>query len=616
MPSRGRCSERTSYTIEIETRRGTINIIAIAAMRFPLFPGLSFLFALSIGMACAQQPPASLIQADTDYREGVAALNRDDLETARAKFEAVTRLAPAAEQGHSALGAVLVREGQWAAGTRELEKALAIKPGDGAAQLNLAMVYAQTGAYEKAIPLFAKLETAARAEQHPLGSATLAAYARSLAGAGQTRNAAAEMKQAVEQDSRNAQLHDDLGSLYAMERDWGPAEQQFQETVRLNNGSAGAHFHLGMVLQAEQKPGAQEELMKAYALAPSDPALALAVGRAISDAGHDAEAVPILEHALVLEPKSIAARYQLALVLQRSNRVQDAIELLKKVVAAEPKNSEALTNLGMALAQAHNATDGIPYLKRSVALNPKDPTAHQDLAAAYLQINQVDDAIAELKTAIGLAPDLPQLHYDLGTAYKLQDDAVDAIPELEKAEKLNPSGYEPAYVLGLLYMQVARYAEAAQQLEISLKLHPQNGEGWATLGSVYNKLDRLPEAVAALREAIKQQPNQADSHLILASVLVKQSDTAGAAQERKIAADLMRQHMNLQRAEVATNSGKSQLAKGNLDDAVVQFRDALSFDPNYAEAHLGLAEVLEAQGKMAEAASERARGEALQNKAK
>lgn len=584
-------------------------------MRFTLFPVLSVLIALSTGMTRAQGPPASLIQADRDYREGVAALNRNDLETARLKFEAVTRLAPSAEQGHSALGAVLAREGQWAAGTRELEKALAIKPSDGAAQLNLAMVYEQTGVYEKAIPLFAKLETAARSEQHPLSSTTLAAYARSLARTGQTRSAVAEMKQAVTQDGNNAQFHDDLGSLYAMERDWAPAEEQFQETIRLNGGSAAAHLHLGIVLQAEQKPGAQEELMRAYELAPNDPALALAVGRAVSDGGHDAEALPILEHAVASEPNSVAADYQLAVVQQRLNKVQDAIELFKKVVEAEPKNTEALTNLGMALAQAHDATDGIPYLKRSVALNPKNAIAHQDLAAAYLQINQIADAIVELKMAIEIAPDLPQLHYDLGTAYKLQDDAVDAIPELEKAEKLNPSAYEPAYVLGLLYMQVARYPEAAQQLEISLKLRPQNGEAWATLGSVYNKLDRLPDAVAALREAIKQEPNQGDSHLILAAVLVKQSDMAGAAQERKIAADLMRQHMNLQRAEVATNSGKSQLASGNLDDAIVQFRDALSFDPNYAEAHLRLAEALEKQGKEAEAASERARGEALKNKA-
>ena len=80
-------------------------------------------------------------------------------------------------------------------------------------------------------------------------------------------------------------------------------------------------------------------------------------------------------------------------------------------------------------------------------------------------------------------------------------------------------------------------------------------------------------------------------------------------QERKVAADLMRKHMNLQRAEVATNSGKSLLTNGKIDDAIVEFRDALSFDPSYAEAHLKLAAALEKQGKTAEAAAERAQAE-------
>jgi len=575
-------------------------------MRFRL-PHILLLLASVAGAAAgSQEPSATLRQADADYREGVEALNRNDLKTAQLKFETVVRLAPSAEQGHSALGAVLVREGQWAAGTRELEKALALKPNDSAAQLNLAMVYAQSGSASKAIPLFQKLDVDARNTQHPLNATVLSAYARSLAQSGQTHRAIIEMKEAIAQQSNNAQLRDELGSLYAMEKDWTPAEQEFLEAVRLNDELAIAHLHLALVLHAEQKPGAIEEYTRAYALAPGDPSTALAVGKALAEAGRDSDAVPVLEHDVALEPKSAEAAYQLALVLQRVDRVPDAIVLLKRVVEAEPQNGAALTNLGMALAQMHRATEGIPFLKKAVSINPNEPTARQDLAAAYIQINQIDDAIGELKAAIKLSPNSPQLHYDLGTAYKLQDDAADAIPELETAAQLNPAGYEPRYVLGLLYLQVGRYQDAAQQLESSLKLHPQNEDGWATLGSVYNKLDRLPEAASALRKAIDQMPDQSDSHLLLASVLVKQNDTAGAAAERKIAADLMRKHMNLQRAEVATNSGKSLLASGKIDDAIVQFRDALSFDPGYAEAHMRLAEALEKQGKAAEAATERA----------
>jgi len=68
--------------------------------------------------------------------------------------------------------------------------------------------------------------------------------------------------------------------------------------------------------------------------------------------------------------------------------------------------------------------------------------------------------------------------------------------------------------------------------------------------------------------------------------------------------------MNRQRAEVATNAGNSQLRSGDAGAAVVQFREALSYDANYAEAHLGLANALDRQGKTAEAAAERQKAEA------
>lgn len=589
-----------------------VKMLKLYAMRLDLPHLLSLLLAFSLagpasaGPLIAQEPSASLRQADADYREGVAALSRNDLKTAQSRFESVIELAPSAEQGHSALGAVLVREGQMGPGIRELQKALAMKPDDSSAQLNLALAYEQSGAAAKALPLFAKLQATANAKRRTLPSSVLEAYVRALLATGQSAAAIVRMKELVGLSPGNPELHDELGSIYAQKREWKPAEQEFLEAIRLKPDFAVAHFHLGFVFQAEQNPNAVNEWMKAYDLAPKDAQIAVAVGKALGDAGQDERALPILEQAHRLEPRSTTVAYQLGLILQRVNRVPDAITLFKSVVEAEPRNADALVNLGMALSQVHQATDAVPFLQRAIVLKPDDATAHQDLAAAYLQVNRVADAEGELKAALKLSPESPQLHYDLGVAYKLQDDAVDAIPELEAAEKLNPAAYEPEYVLGMLYMQVGRYKEAAAQLEASLKLHSQNGDAWATLGSIYDKLDQLPDAVRALREAIRQLPDQADSHLLLANVLMKQNQPAEAAQERKTGANLMRAHMNLQRAEVATNTGKSLLASGNTDDAIVQFRNALAFDPTYAEAHLGLANALEKQGKTIEAAAERA----------
>jgi tetratricopeptide (TPR) repeat protein len=574
---------------------------------------LSFLAGLALaGQLAAQGPSDSLRQADADYREGMAALNRNDLRSAQSKFEEVVRLAPTAEQGHSALGAVLQREGQSAAAIAELQKALAIKADDSSAQLNLAAAYEQTGNAAKAVPLFARAVASARAQKQAVAAGVLASYARALAATGQRAAAIERMKEAVGAEPRNPQQHDELGTLYAQAQDWAHAELEYSEAIRLQPELAVAHLHLGFVLSAEQKPEAAQEWLTAFKLEPGNAGAAMMIGKALADAGQDEQALPILEHAHALAPRSTDAAYQLALVLQRASRIPEAIELLKGVVEAEPKNADALVNLGLALTQAHAAREAVPYLQRAIALKPNDATAHQDLAAAYLQVNETDAAIVELQTALKISPDSPQLHYNLGAAYKFEDDSAHAIPELEAAAKLDPTAYEPQYLLGVLYMQQARYDEAAPRLEASLKLHPQNGDGWATLGSVYNKLERLPEAVTALEEAIKQLPEQADPHLTLAAVLAKQKLPDEAAAERKTAANLMRARMNYQRAEVATNSGKSLLKEGRLDDAVVEFRNAIEFDPGYEEAHAELAEALEKQGKRPEAAAERACAKAIE----
>jgi protein O-GlcNAc transferase len=558
----------------------------------------------------AQESSSNLKQADADYRSGVAALSRNDLNAALADFERVVRLAPSTEQGHSALGTVLLRVGRRTEGIRELEKALAIQPNDRSAQLNLALAYEQNGQAAKAIPWFAKLDAASRAEKHSLTPDVLASYARALAATQQYSAAVTKLKEAVASDPQNAELHDELGSVYAQHKDWSNAEKAFTAAIQLNPDFAMAHMHLGISLQAGQQPGALDELTKAYQLAPQNAVIAMQLGQALTSAGQDEQAVPVLERALELDPNSNVAVYQLGLALQRMNKVQDAIPLLQKASAGDPKNAEILTNLGMALCQAQQAKDAVPILQRAVALTPGNATAHQDLAAAYIQLNQLDDAVIQLREALKLSPNIPQLHYNLGLAFKMQDDAADAIPELETAEKLDPSQPEAPNALGVLYLQAGRYADAERELSISLKLRPENGDGWAMLGSVYNHLDKLPEAAAALREAIRQLPQQPDPHLTLAAVLVKQNQTAEATAERKQAADLMRSNMNRQRAEVASNSGNALLKSGKVDEAIVEFRNAVSYDTNYAAAHIGLAQALEQQGKVVEAAAERQKAEA------
>ena len=503
--------------------------MSVSLLKARLTAGFLLCAALS-GVGHAQEPSPSLKEADADYRAGVAALSHHDLNAALADFQKVVHLAPTAEQGHSALGAVLVQLGRTSEGIRELEKALAMKPSDSSAQLNLALAYEHTGEAAKALPLVC---ASWRPRLAPKSALCRPMFLPLMPGRWRRRRqfpaAVAKMQEAVAGDPQNAELQDELGSLYAQRQDWAHAREAFTAAIQANPDLAMAHLHLGMTLDAEQQPGRRlDELTKAYQLAPQNPVIALQYGQSLAAAGEDEHAIPILQHALELDPNSTAAAYQLGLALQRTSKVKDAIPLLQRAATAEPKNAEILTNLGMALCQAQQAKDAVPILQRAVALTPDNVTAHQNLAAAYIQLSQFDDAVSQLNAALKLSPDAPQLHYNLGLALKMKDDAADAIPELEirrRSSTLQRLSHPMCWECCIC--RRGGMPTRTRELNISLKLRPENGDGWATLGSVDNHLDKLPEAEAALKEAIRQLPQQPDPHLTLAAVLAKAESACG-----------------------------------------------------------------------------------------
>ncbi len=571
----------------------------------------------------SQTAPSPGLQANINeearaaYRAGATAAMNNDFKTAEEQLEKVVHLAPQVEEGHSALGAVLIRLGKFPEAIKELELALALKPGDVSARTNLAWAYEQTGSYKKAVVEFQEIEAEARANSvagasHALTPSVLAAYARALSATGQPAAAIVKMKTAVA-ESPQAEFHDDLGSLYAQQRNWSLAVTEFQKAIQLNAQFAAAHLHLGAALLAQQQvSSAIAELAVASQLAPGSAVAATELGKAYAENNEDEKAIAEFTRAIKLDSASVDAKYQLALALQRGDHEAQSVPWLRQVVQAEPKNAEASASLGLALLVTGNAKDAIPFLERALKQKPGEATAHENLAAAYLQMNEVDEAIRVLRSGLTSNPKNFQLHYNLGLALKLKDDNAGAIPELETAAKLNPSAHEPHYTLGILYMQDGRYDVAARELSLAMKLHPENPDGWATLGSLYKKMDKLPEAADALREAIRQVPDQPDPHLMLATVLMQQGDAAQAAIERQKGAELERVAMNRERATVATNSGNALLQKGQVADAMERYREAISEDARYAEAHRGLAKALERQGKTAEAAAERKKADELE----
>jgi Flp pilus assembly protein TadD len=89
------------------------------------------------------------------------------------------------------------------------------------------------------------MESQAAAHHRSLSAMTLQRYAFALATVGRTNDATKEMEAASGAEPRNAALHNDLGSLYALQQQWPQAEAEFAVASHLMPLNAQIHWRLG-----------------------------------------------------------------------------------------------------------------------------------------------------------------------------------------------------------------------------------------------------------------------------------------------------------------------------------------------------------------------------------
>lgn len=567
-----------------------------------------------------EQRRSTLADAGVLMRSGLAAAQSGDYLTARRDFEQVVRLAPQVEAGHAALGSVLLGLGEFDKAATELALAHRLSPKDDATTLNLARVQVARQQYAPAVALFR--EVTSKANTPALSSDESLAYATALRATHDPAAAQRILSDAIAADPQSAQLQDMLGATLAEQGQTQQAIPYFNRAIELDAKSVDAREHRAAALlvlgQLQQAVDAAE---LAALAAPNRFDAQLMLGRTLSAAHRDTEALAALHRAVALRPElqSANAVYALALALQASGDAKRSLPIFKLALApgargASFDRSSALINYALAHVQTGDADRALPLYAEALRLGPDTPTLREDFGAAYLQKADLNAAIAQFQDGLKLEPDNALLHYDLGLAYKLQDNLTAAVPEFERAAKLDDSLPDPPYTLGVIYMQQGRFTDAAASLRHAVALNPQNGDAWALLGSVLKDSgnpEDAPAAVDALKKAIALEPDQPSLHIQLAALDVDAGDRAAAAAERKVAAELSRAANDRQRASFTLRSGRALLQQGKLNEAVVQLKAASEADPTLAEPHALLAEIYTRQGQTAEAAIERAQANRL-----
>jgi tetratricopeptide (TPR) repeat protein len=247
---------------------------------------------------------------------------------------------------------------------------------------NLALSLLYNGEYAEASSYFSALHT-----ERPSSADTLMFLGSAYEMQEKMPEALEAYRGAVAADPSNPDRMLDYTRLLMDTDRYDEAIQAVQAGIGDTSAKTPLQLRLGAVEMLKGDYAAAREAFKAAL--DNDPQLDAAyVGLAQTYArqANDGEAIRILEEARAKLPGSYSLEYYFGLLASRSGREQDAIPALEKAAQLEPKSPDPFFELGKLYMNRQDWPQARQALEHVVALNPQFQPAHFQLSHVYARL--------------------------------------------------------------------------------------------------------------------------------------------------------------------------------------------------------------------------------------
>lgn len=265
---------------------------------------------------------------------------------------------------------------------------------------------------------------------------------------------------------------------------------------------------LGLLKQAEAAAAAEKRANETQLVTADDHYLQ---AHEWSGTGRYADAVPLFQKAVKLDPTHYWAHFGLGFAYAQTGRPADARGCYTAAIALRPEFVWAYRNRGLAALNVSAFDDAVADLDKVVDLEPDFLPARLDRAQALDGAGNRKAALADL-TAILDEPDSAGLHI---RAYLLRARVKKVLGDAAGAKADADAGFAitPTDEVGWLVRAHARLdadpAAALADLEQAIKLNPRSLSGWQNTAYILDKQRRDAECLGVLDKLIEMAPSVA-----------------------------------------------------------------------------------------------------------
>src|SRR5438445_4585830 len=294
-------------------------------------------------------------------------------------------------------------------------------------------------------------------------------------------------------------------------------------------------------------------------------------------------AAAFLAKATELKPNDAKSRIQLARCYLAGGQLASAKEQALKVLEQFPDNGDGIVILTDAARSKEDLDAAAEQLQKFLRKN--DVSFHLASANLLLRQGELPAAESALRQALTIDPKAAAAHMAMGDLYLLKKDQKQAGEEFKKAAELAP----------VRSMERLKYAEfmsatgdTGETRRISTEMTRQAPDylpGWTLLAELAFKDKKYDEALSLLENVFSRDPEYVDGRRLESDVLLAKGDTKQAVDvlERL---DQTYPDIPLIKYQLA----RAYLKNNNPNQAKVALDQAISINPNFADAIVLLAE--------------------------
>ncbi len=410
-------------------------------------------------------------------------------------------------------------------------------------------------------------------------------------------------------DDPSAKVWDATGAWFAAQGNLKCGVSAFEEAVRIEPGSAEAHYDLGVAhVRLNQFPAAAEQFRLALKNKPDMAVAHTSLGLVLEDLGKGSEAEAEFREALRLDPKSAAALHHLAQSLAAQRRFDSAIRYWNEALAIEPESPEILLSLGATTYQdaAVKEAEGVigakdAGTKEAIRTLQELIRQHPDMKAAHFTLGNIYANEARFREAADEYTEVNHLDPLDTVALMARVKALatvsafeDALAPAQEYTRRKPADAEGRVLLGAVYKGLGEYEKAESELERAVAGNPNDFQAQYQLGFVLAKNQKPKLALTHVEKAVALKPSDSSAQFQLAAVLRTLGDSARANEIAGKFKASKSEEFKVNQLAAKGNEANELLQSNQPGRAVEVYRQMLELEPGNARTEYNLALALEA----------------------